>query len=83
MGNGDIVPAFLNSALDGGEWSASRPDYFTLGERVLFTHWIADWVDSSIGLDAVEMNKAYTAGNRTRAVPQPVAIPTELSRLLF
>jgi len=27
--------AFLTSALDGDEWSASRPDYFTCGERPL------------------------------------------------
>jgi hypothetical protein len=26
--------AFLTSALDGGEWSASRPDRFTPKERV-------------------------------------------------
>jgi len=24
---------FLTLALDGGEWSASRPGHFTLGER--------------------------------------------------
>jgi hypothetical protein len=30
--------AFLTSALDGGEWSASRPVRFTPRERALGTH---------------------------------------------
>jgi hypothetical protein len=32
---GRIVPPFLTSALDGGEWSASRPGRFTPGETPL------------------------------------------------
>jgi hypothetical protein len=32
--------AFLTSALDGGEWSASQPGRFTPRERVPGTHWI-------------------------------------------
>jgi len=31
--------AFLTSALDGAERSASRPGRFTAGERVPDTHW--------------------------------------------
>jgi hypothetical protein len=34
----------LTSALDGGEWSASRPGRFTPRERAPGTHWIRDWV---------------------------------------
>jgi hypothetical protein len=34
----------LTSALDGGEWSASRPGHFTPRERVPGTHWIGGWV---------------------------------------
>jgi hypothetical protein len=30
--------SFLTSALDGGEWSVSRPDH--TGERTPSTHWI-------------------------------------------
>jgi hypothetical protein len=30
----------LTSALDGGEWSASRPGCFTTRERAPGTHWI-------------------------------------------
>jgi hypothetical protein len=32
----------LTSALDGGEWSASRPGCFTPTERAPGTHWIRD-----------------------------------------
>jgi hypothetical protein len=34
----------LTSALDGGEWSASRPGRFTPRERNPGTHWIGGWV---------------------------------------
>jgi hypothetical protein len=37
------VHAFLISALDGGEWSASRFGRFTLTDRVPSIHWISDW----------------------------------------
>jgi hypothetical protein len=33
------------SALDGGEWSASRPNRFTPGLRAAGTHWTGGWVD--------------------------------------
>jgi hypothetical protein len=36
-------------ALDGGEWSASRP-----GASSLDNHWTEGWVDLRAGLDAVE-----------------------------
>jgi hypothetical protein len=48
---------FLTSALVGGEWSVSRPDRFTPGERATGTHWIGDWVDPRAGLDDVEKKK--------------------------
>jgi hypothetical protein len=34
----------LTSALDVGEWSASRPGRFTPRERAPGTHWIGGWV---------------------------------------
>jgi hypothetical protein len=43
----------LTSALDGGEWSDSRPGCFTPKERVSGTHWIGGWVGLRTGLDAV------------------------------
>jgi hypothetical protein len=42
----------LTSALDGGEWSASRPGRFTPRERAAGTHWIGGWVGPRTGLDA-------------------------------
>jgi hypothetical protein len=46
-GSGGIAPPFLTSALDGGEWSASR----------LGTHCIGGWVGPRAGLDAVKKRK--------------------------
>jgi hypothetical protein len=44
----------LTSALDGAEWSASRPGRFTPRERVPSTHWIGGWVGPRAVLDADE-----------------------------
>jgi hypothetical protein len=64
-----IAPPILTSALDGGEWSASRPDRFNPGVRVPGTHWIGGRVVPRAGLDAGEQGKCLaSAGNRTPAV---------------
>jgi len=34
------LDSFLTSALDGGEWLASRFGYFTPTEKAHVTHWI-------------------------------------------
>jgi hypothetical protein len=47
----------LTSALDGGEWSASRLGHFTPGERAPGTHFIGGWVGPRAGLDAVAKSK--------------------------
>jgi hypothetical protein len=44
--------AFFTSALDGGEWSASRPGRFTAG-----TNLLGSCVDPRAGLDAMAMRK--------------------------
>jgi hypothetical protein len=49
--------AFLTSAVDGSEWSASRPGRFTLRERTPDTHWIGGYVGPRAGLDAVVRRK--------------------------
>jgi hypothetical protein len=36
LGSGGIAPPFLTSALDGGDWSASRPGRFTPGTQCLW-----------------------------------------------
>jgi hypothetical protein len=64
------LQAFLTSALDGGEWSASSPGSFTRG-----THWIRVWVGPRAVLDMVTRRKHPLfdpARNRTPVV-QPVA----------
>jgi hypothetical protein len=43
----------LTPALDGGEWSASRPGRFTPRERAFDTQWIGDWVGLRAVLDAL------------------------------
>jgi len=40
-------------ALDGGEWPASYPSYFTCGERALSTQWLGGWVGPRASLDMV------------------------------
>jgi hypothetical protein len=47
----------LTSALDGGEWSASRPCYFTPRKRAPGTHWIGGWMGPRAVLDAVMKRK--------------------------
>jgi len=39
-GNGSRAPHILTLALDGGDWSASCPGYFTPGERAHSNHCI-------------------------------------------
>jgi hypothetical protein len=48
---------FLTSALDGGEWLASRPGRFTPRERAPGTHLIGGWMGARAGLDAVVRRK--------------------------
>jgi hypothetical protein len=43
----------LTSALDGDEWSVSRPGRFTPRERAPSTHWIGGWVGPRAVLDVV------------------------------
>jgi hypothetical protein len=51
-GSGITAPLFLTSALDGDEWSPSRP-----GERALGSYWLGRWVGPRAGLNAVEKRK--------------------------
>jgi hypothetical protein len=65
----------LTSALDGGEWSASRPGRFTTRERDPGTHWIGGWVGPRAGLNAVVKRKIpspYRESNPDYPIVQPV-----------
>jgi hypothetical protein len=68
--------SFLTSALDGGEWSASRPGRaFTPGERTPGTHWRGGWVGPRAGLDTEARGKILCPrleSNPDRPVVQPV-----------
>jgi hypothetical protein len=63
-GSGGIVPPVLTKALDGGQWSASRPDSFSPEEAVAGTQLTADWVGSRADLDAVENTKSCPFDSR-------------------
>jgi len=54
----------LTSALDGGEWSASRPGRFITRQRDRGTRWIGSWIDPRAGLDMVAKKKKYPCGCR-------------------
>jgi hypothetical protein len=67
---------FLTSALDGGEWSASRCGRFTPRERVPGTHWIGGRVGPRAVLDAVVKRKIPSPrreSNPRTPIVQPVA----------
>jgi hypothetical protein len=79
MGEWRFSSTILTSALDGGEWSASRSCRFTPS-----TNWIGGWVGPRAGLDATEKNKISCPcreTNPSRPARSLVAIPTELSRM--
>jgi hypothetical protein len=59
--------AFLTSALDGGEWSASRLGLFTPRERDSGTHWIGGWVgptNFTLGKDGEGVDGIYLAQDK-------------------
>jgi hypothetical protein len=65
----------LTLALDGGEWSASRPGLFTPRERASGTHWIG-WVGPRAILDAVVKKKIPSPCqelNPRTPIVQPIA----------
>jgi hypothetical protein len=64
------------SALDGDEWSASRPGRFTPREKALAIHWIGGWVGPRAVLDAVVKRKIPSPrreSNPRAPIVQPVA----------
>jgi hypothetical protein len=66
----------LTSALDGGEWSATRPGRFTPRERAPGTHWVRGRVGPKAVLDAVVKKKIPSPrreSNPTIPIVRPVA----------
>jgi hypothetical protein len=57
--SGCTALSFLTSALDGGEWSASRLRRFTAWETVPGTHLLGGWVAPRASLDAMEERSSF------------------------
>jgi hypothetical protein len=74
--SGGISQLTLTSALDGGEWSASRPGRFISSERAPSTHWVGGWVGPKAGLDTVSKRKIPNPrqeSNPDHPIVQPIA----------
>jgi hypothetical protein len=66
----------LTSALDGGEWSASRPGRFIPRERAPGIHWIGGRVGPRAVLGAVVKRKIPSPHRESKTrtpIVQPVA----------
>jgi hypothetical protein len=66
----------LTSALERGEWSASRPGRFTSRERTSGTYWTGGWVGPRAVLDVVVKRKIPSPcreSNHRTPIVQPVA----------
>jgi hypothetical protein len=75
---------FLTLALDGGEWSASRPGRFTTGIRGPGMHWIGGWVGPKTrsGRGGEEKVSHHCPCRESKKARSFVAILTELLQLL-
>jgi hypothetical protein len=68
----------LTSALDGGEWSVSRPGRFTHRKRAPGTHWIGGWLGPRASLETVMKRKIPSSrreSNRRTPIVQLVDQP--------
>jgi hypothetical protein len=66
----------LTSALEGGEWSALRPDPFIPRGRAPGAHWIGGWAGPRAVLDAVSRRKipiSRQESNPDYQIVRPVA----------
>jgi hypothetical protein len=83
-GSGSRAPAILTSALDGVEWSDSRPSRFSSEARALSTNWMGGWMGPRAVMDSMQERKKFAPpGIEPRSSsPYPVAVPTEIFRLL-
>jgi hypothetical protein len=74
--------SFLTSALDGGEWSASRHGPALRPGKDPGIHWVCGLVDLRASLDTQTTEKSFaSAGSRTPVVHSVVRHYTELPQL--
>jgi hypothetical protein len=66
---------YLNLAVDGDEWSASRPDRFTPKERAPGIHWIGGWVGPRAVLYTV-LKRKIPSSHRESNPDHPIVQPT-------
>jgi hypothetical protein len=66
-------PPFLTSALDGGEWSASRPGRLTPGKIAPCIHWRGGWAGPRACRDAMEKRKILSLPGVELPTFHPVA----------
>jgi hypothetical protein len=81
---GGIAPPFINSALDGGERSATRSGRFTTAEIAPGIHEIGEgrWAPEPVWKLWRRENLPLTGIQAWLSSPYPVAVPTELYKLL-
>jgi hypothetical protein len=65
-GSGGIAQTFLTSALDGREWSVSRPGCFTPGESSLGTHWIGGYLGPRARWELWSTDKSLAPAGKSR-----------------
>jgi hypothetical protein len=65
----------LTSALDGGEWSASRSGRFNHRESAPGTRWIGGWVGPRAVLDAVKRKFPAPPGIEPQNPDHPARSP--------
>jgi hypothetical protein len=71
-GSGCIDPRILDSALVGGEWSASRIGRFIPKERAPRIHWTGGWMGPGTCMDDVEGTKIlFLPGLKLRPFGRP------------
>jgi hypothetical protein len=74
----------LTSAIDGGEWSDSRPGRFTPRERAPGTPWIGGWVSPTTVLDTVMKRKIPSPRRESNpSTPDRPALSPALYRLSY
>jgi hypothetical protein len=66
-------PPVLTSAVERGEWRASRSCSFTVGETALGTYCIGGWVGPKADLDVIEKNLLTVLGIGPRLLDQLLA----------